>query len=602
MKLGGYLNRIAQVDLDRGAITYEPISEDLARKYVGGRGLGVKYVFDNGPKVAALAPENILCVMAGPLTGSPVNMSGRLAFVTKSPLTGTVTDSHMGGFSAARMRWAGFDGLVFRGKADHPVYAVCKDGEVSLHDAAELWGLGVRATVKALQAKYGAETSVMCIGPAGERQVRFAAWMNEHDRASGRGGTGAVGGSKNLKAIVLVGERKNQIRPAPEQKQGFDKAQKAGLKAIMDGALTAPNKGGLSVYGTNVLMNIINEAGSLPAYNGKTSHFEQAYDISGEAFRENLLVSEPTCWACPVACKKEVEVKEGPYKVKVESMEYETAWALGAMCGVFNREAMSVMLDGCNDYGLDTIEMGVTLSMAMEATELGLIKEGGIAWGDTDHMIGLVKATAYREGLGDLLSLGAAGAAAALGNPDIAMSVKGQAIPAYDPRGVQGIGLGYATSNRGGCHLRGYTIASEIAGIPFATDRTVTEGKAELLKTFQDLFAFTDSLDLCKFATFSVGAGEFAAQLAAMIGVEVTPEEAMRIGERIYNLERHYNNINGIVGKDDTLPRRFFDTPATGGSAGMVSQLPVMLKEYYQVRGWEDGVVPEAKLKELEIV
>jgi len=600
MAWGGYAHRLAHIDLTAGTVEYSPIPEDLIHKYIGGRGLGVKYVFDNGPAVDALSPDNLLCFMNGPVTGSPVNMSGRLAVVTKSPLTGTVTDSHMGGFSAARMRWAGFDGLLVKGKAAAPTYLLVRNGEVSLHSAESLWGLGCRATVRALQEKYGKDTSVMTIGPAGERLVRFGAWMNEHDRASGRGGTGAVGGSKNLKAIVVVA--KTAItKPTEERKEAFNVAQKAGLKAINEGALTAPRKGGLSVYGTNVLMNIMNEASALPTFNGRTSQFEGGYEVSGEAFRENMLVSEPVCHACPVACKKEVEVKEGRWKVKTESMEYETAWAFGGMCGLSDREPLAYMLDQCNDYGLDTIEMGVTLAMAMEASELKLTDEV-INWGDAEKMSALVRQTAYREGFGDTLALGAAGAATKLGNPDIAMSVKGQAIPAYDPRGVQGIGLGYATSNRGGCHLRGYTIASEIAGIPFATDRTVTAGKAELLKVFQDLFAFTDSMDVCKFATFSEGAAEFAAQVTALTGLEISAEEAMKIGERIYNLERHYNNLNGFAGKDDTLPKRFFDTPATGNSAGMISHLDVMLKEYYALRGWEDGVVSESKLKELELV
>jgi aldehyde:ferredoxin oxidoreductase len=601
MTLGGYAHRLAHIDLTAGTVAYSPIPEELLAKYIGGRGLGVKFVFDNGSAVDPLSPDNLLCIMNGPVTGSPVNMSGRLAVVTKSPLTGTVTDSHMGGFAAAKLRWAGFDGLLVKGKAAKPTYMLVQDGAVTLHDASSLWGMACHATIKALQEKHGKDASVIAIGPAGERLVRFAAWMNENDRASGRGGTGAVGGSKNLKAIVILADRKNATKPTEERKAAFDAAQKAGLKAIMNGALTAPNKGGLSVYGTNVLTNLLNEAGAFPTNNGKLSYAEQGYEISGEAFKEHLLVSEPVCHACPVACKKELEVKEGRWKVRTESMEYETAWGFGAMCGLYEREPMAYMLDQCNDYGLDTIEMGVTLAMAMEASEQNLTGEV-INWGDAEKMSALIKQTAYREGLGDTLALGAAAAAAKLGNSDLAMAVKGQAMPAYDPRGVQGIGLGYATSNRGACHVRGYTIASEIAGIPFATDRTVTEGKAELLKIFQDLFAFTDSMDVCKFATFSEGAGEFAAQVATLTGMAITPEEAMRIGERIYNLERHYNNLNGFTGKDDTLPKRFLTEPATGNSAGMVSQLPVMLKEYYELRGWVDGVVPAAKLKELEII
>ena len=601
MQFGGYANRLARIDLTTGSIEYSGMPEDLARKFIGGRGLGVKFVYDNGPKVDPLSPENLICFLNGPVTGSPVNMSSRLCVVTKSPLTGTIADSHMGGYSAAKLRWAGFDGLLVKGKAANPVYLVVENGEVSVQDASALWGLGCRATIKTLREKYGKDVSVVTIGPAGERLVKLSAWMNEDDRAAGRNGVGAVGGSKNLKALVFIGDRKNLVKPVEERKEEFNAAQKAGLKLIMEGGLTAPRKGGLSVYGTNVLMNIMNEAGALPTRNFKESSFEHGYEISGEAFKEHLVSSEPNCHACPVTCKKELEVKEGRWKVKTESMEYETAWSLGAACGLADREAMAYMLDQCNDYGLDTIEMGATLAMAMEASETKLIDEV-INWGDAEKMSELIRKTAYREGLGDVLQLGAYWAAVKLGNPDLAMSCKGQAMPAYDPRGVQGIGLNYATSNRGGCHLRGYTIASEIAGIPFATDRTVIEGKPALLKVFQDLFSFTDSMDVCKFATFSVGAAEFAAQTAALTGMAISPEEAMKIGERIWNLERHYNNINGFAGKDDTLPKRCYELPATGNSAGMVSQVPAMLQEYYELRGWVDGVVTEAKLKELDLI
>jgi aldehyde:ferredoxin oxidoreductase len=604
MDLTGYANRVARIDLNVGEIGYEGLNPVDVRKYVGARGLGVKYVFDNGPQVEALSPENVLCFVNGPLTGSSMNMSGRLAVCTKSPLTGTVTDSHMGGWSAARLRWAGFDALIFKGRAERPVYAVAENGQITLHDASDLWGMTTRETVRELQARHGgSNVSVMAIGPAGEHLVRFAGIMNENDRASGRGGTGAVMGYKNLKALVAVGDISAQWKPAAEQKEAVETARKAGLKAIMQGSLTAPRKGGLSLYGTNVLMNIVNEIGALPTLNGKATNHVDAELISGEEIREKYLVEEPTCHACPVACKKLVEIKEGPHAgVKTESFEYETAWALGSNCGHADVGAIAKILDMCNDYGMDTIELGNVFSMAMEATELGFLKEG-ISWANTDRMIALTEEIAHAASdLGQTLARGAAGAAAALGCPDLANSVKGQAIPAYDPRGIKGIGLGYATSNRGACHLRGYTVASEVAGIPVQTDRLKPEGKGELLKVFQDLHAASDSLDLCKFSAFSMGAQEYADMLGAVIGEPVSPDEIMRIGERVYNLERYYNNLVGFREGSDYLPKRFLTEPATGGSAGQVSELDLMLKEYYAVRGWVDGVVPEAKLKELEII
>jgi len=604
MTLTGYANRVARVDLTQGKVTYEGIKPEDARKYIGARGLGVKYVFDNGPQVEALSPENVLCFVNGPLTGSTMNMSGRLAVCTKSPLTGTVTDSHMGGWSAARLRWAGFDAVIFAGKAEKPVYAVAENGEITLHDATDLWGLGTRETVRRLQAKHGgANVSVMAVGPAGENLVRFAGIMNENDRASGRGGTGAVMGFKFLKALVAVGEIAAQWKPAPEQKEAVDAARKLGLKGIMEGGLTAPRKGGLSLYGTNVLMNIVNEIGALPTKNSQETHHPQAELIAGEEIREKYLVEEPTCHACPVACKKEVEIKEGQYAgLRTESFEFESAWALGVNCGHADVPSITKLIDLCNDNGMDTIELGNVISMAMEATEKGILAEG-LSWSETDRMVQLAGEIAKAASpLGRTLGRGAAGAAAELGCPELAMAVKGQAIPAYDPRGIKGIGLGYATSNRGACHLRGYTVASEVAGIPFQTDRKVPEGKGELLKTFQDLFAFSDSLDLCKFSSFSMGAREYAAMFTAVTGEPITEHEVMLTGERIYNLERYFNNLAGLREGSDYLPKRFLTEPGTGGSAGMVSELDVMLKEYYAVRGWVDGVVPDAKLIELGIL
>ncbi len=604
MTVQGYANRVARVDLTTGTIAYEGINADDARKYIGARGLGVKYVFDNGPTVDPMSPDNILCFMNGPATGSAINMSGRLAVCTKSPLTGTVTDSHMGGWSAARLRWAGFDGVIFKGKADKPVYAICQNGEITLADASDLWGKSTRQTVKILQERHGGQNvSVMCVGQAGENGVKYAAILNEHDRSAGRGGTGTVMGFKNLKAVVAIGDIGSQWKPASDKKDAFDTARKTGLKAIMEGALTAPRKGGLSLYGTNVLMNIVNEIGALPTRNGQETYHPEAEAIAGEAIREHYLVDEPTCHACPVACKKLVEIKEGPYAgVKTESFEYETAWALGVNAGHADPGAIAKLLDQCNDYGMDTIELGNVFSTTMELTQLGLIQDG-IGWGDTARMVELAEKIAHMEGeLARNLSKGAYGAAAAYGRADLANSVKGQAIPAYDPRGIKGIGLGYATSNRGACHLRGYTVASEVAGIPMQTDRLTPEGKGELLKIFQDLHAFSDSMDLCKFSAFSMGAQEYAMAYSAITEREFTADDVMLAGERIYNLERYFNNLAGLGEGSDYLPKRFVTEPATGGSAGQISELDRMLADYYSVRGWVNGVVPEAKLKELEII
>ncbi len=605
MALGGYANRIAHVDLTKGKVSYEPIPEDWARKYIGARGLGVKFVFENGPQVDPLSPDNILCFMNGPLTGSEANMSGRMAIVTKSPLTGTVTDSHHGGWSAARLRWAGFDGLIFKGKAEKPVYAYIHDGQLELLDASEVWGMGVHDTVKFFKEKYGEkDLTVIAIGPGGERLARFANWMNENDRASGRGGTGCVGGSKLLKAVVVKAVKK---MPKADNREAWKPAHKRALATIMDEKnITSPRKGALSVYGTNVLTNIDNNIGALPAHNGNLAWFgDKAERISGEWVKENILVEDPTCHACPVACKKEVEIKDGPFAgLRMESFEYEPAWSLGSMCDNDNAASIAKMIDLCNDYGLDAIEMGDLLAMYMEASEKGYSNGGdGLKWGDYMGMVETVHKIGKREGIGDVLAEGTAKAAERFGHPEISMTVKGQGIPAYDPRGLKGMGLGYATSNRGACHLRGYSPASELGLIPLKTDPLAWKGKGELLKLLQDIHAFSDSLDLCKFSAFAEGVDEYASQYSAMTGIPYTGNDVLKAGERIYNLERYYNNLVGFREGSDSLPERFVKEPSTApGSKGHVCELDLMLEEYYSARGWENGVVPETKLKELEII
>ncbi|MBT5773162.1 MAG: aldehyde ferredoxin oxidoreductase family protein [Dehalococcoidia bacterium] len=601
MALGGYANRVARIDLTAGTVSYEEINEADARLYIGARGLGVKYLFDNGPTVDPESPENMLAFMNGPLTGSEATMSGRLAVVTKSPLTGTVTDSHMGGWSAARLRWAGFDALLFTGKSETPVYAYVENGTVELRPADDMWGRGVHETVSHYEGRYGQPVSVMAIGQAGENGVRFASIINEDDRAAGRGGTGAVAGSKNLKAVVVKADDSTMPKAADREK--WRPVHQRALQTILDSEVTAPRTGGLSVYGTNVLMNPVNALGGVGVRNSQTTQFENVEKISGETVRETLLVGDPTCHACPVACKIEVEIKDGPYAgLKMESLEYEPAWALGANCDNDDPRVIAKLIDQCNDHGMDAIELGNVISMYMEATQREFVSGAGLAWGDTAAMVETADQIATRSGFGSELAEGTARAAAGFGHPELAMTVKGQAVAAYDPRALKGEALGYATSNRGACHLRGYTPASELLGIPVKTDPLEWKGKGELLKIFQDLHAFSDSLDLCKFSAFAEGAEEYAAQYEVLVGIPLTADEVMTAGERVYNLERHFNNLCGFDGKDDSLPERYLKEPGSGPASDSVVELDEMKAEYYAARGWEDGVVPEAKLRELGII
>ena len=625
-EIGGFQDRVARVDLSEGEVAYEGIDEEDAKKYIGARGLGVKYVFDKGPDVDPLGPDNLLAFMNGPLTGTQVTMSGRIAVVTKSPLTGTVTDSHHGGWSGARLKWSGFDGLLFEGAAEHPVYAYVEDGEVEIRDASHLWGWGVHDTVGELEdecdGEYGKNLSAMAIGQGGENQVRYACIVNEDDRASGRGGTGAVMGSKNLKAIVVKSTTK---MPKPADPETFKEGHKAAMTAIRESDVTGPNEGGLSLYGTNVLMNITEEMDGLPTRNARyTSTSSEAEadsstpnidseNVSGENVRENILVDEPTCHSCPVACKKEVEVqvhhKGEDMNVRMESFEYESAWALGPNSMNDDRDMVAAMIDRCNDFGVDTIDMGNMMAMGMEMTEQGKLDDlgDGLEWGDTETMFDMIERVANREDdLADLLAEGAERIADQRDAHDNKLSVKGQTMPAYDPRCMKGMAIAYATSNRGACHLRGYTPAAEILGIPEKVDPHQWEGKGELTAAFQDLHAISDSFDICKFNAFAEGIEEYVLQFNGMTGLDYSEEDLLEAGERVYNLERYYNNLVGFDGEDDGLPGRFVEghpeaLPGQGGSEGSLVELTELKQEYYDHRGWVDGVVPDEKLDELGI-
>ncbi|RKD93433.1 aldehyde ferredoxin oxidoreductase family protein [Halopiger aswanensis] len=622
-EFGGFQDRVARIDLSDGDVAYESIDDEDAKKYIGARGLGVKYVFEQGPDVDPLGPDNLLAFMNGPLSGTQVTMSGRIAVCTKSPLTGTVTDSHQGGWSGARLKWAGFDGLLFEGQADEPVYAFVEDGEVELRDASHLWGMGFHdardAIEEEVEGSYGKNLSIMGIGPGGENEVRYATIMNEDDRASGRGGVGCVAGSKNLKAVVVKSGTK---MPKPADKETFMEGHQQAMQVIQESDVTAPNEGGLSKFGTNVLMNLTEEMSGLPTRNAKYTSTRDAREdgfggeefdseqVSGENVRENILVDEPTCHSCPVACKKEVEVqtmhKGEEMNVRTESYEYESAFALGPNSGHTERDDIALMIDRCNDMGVDTIEVGNMMAMAMEMTEEGKLEDldHDMDWGDSEEMVDMIERIAHREtDLADLLAEGADRIAEKMDAHENSLAVKGQTIPAYDPRCMKGMGIGYATSNRGACHLRGYTPAAEILGIPEKVDPYEWEGKGELTAEFQDLHAISDSFDICKFNAFAEGIEEYVLQYNGMTGRDVTEDELMEAGERVYNLERYYNNLAGFDGADDSLPDRFLPDgiPGQGASEGEYCELEQMKEEYYDYRGWVDGVVPDEKLDELDI-
>lgn len=587
--MNGWMGKIVKFDL--GRMTQENVNVDEAarRRFLGGRGLGVKLYRELCPNpIDPLADTNALLFMTGPLTGTMMT-SGRYQVVSRSPLTGTICDSSSGGSFGAALKGAGIDGLIVVGRAAKPVYLMVHDGRVEARDASAFWGLDTQQTQKGIQAETGSKTSVACIGPAGENRVIFASIMNDKDRAAGRGGMGAIMGAKNLKALAAAGGQPVAIADPAGYKDLADRLDRIVDKNPVTGK-------SLQVLGTSVLVNIINAHGMFPTENFRRGVFNDAEGTSGEKIAETLLLRQSSCYKCPIGCGRTTRTKD----MNGEGPEYETVWAFGAQLGVSDLPAITEANYACNELGLDTITMGSTIGCGMELCEVGAWKEN-LRWGDASKLREWVTDTAYRRGIGTELGLGSKRLAAKYGRPDLAMQVKGMEIPAYDPRGAQGMALSYATSNRGGCHMKAYMIAPEILGHPVFLDRFSTAGKAELVALFQDVSAVVDSAVLCRFLQFAVGISTFAEMLRVVTGLDFNDEELMTIGRRIYTMERLFNNRAGFGRGDDTLPPRFFNEEfQTGSSRHRLVRLDKMLDDYYKVRGWDANGAPlERTLAEL---
>lgn len=597
----GYAGKILRVNLTDQTIKVEDLNLDWARRFIGGRGLATKYLFEEiDPKVEPFSPGNKLIITTGPLTGTSVPTGGRYMVVTKSPLSETIACSNSGGFFGAELKAAGYDMIILEGKAEKPVYLAIEDEKVEIKDASHLWGKLVSETTDALKEAYGDKAKVLAIGPGGENLVRFAAVINDYDRAAGRSGVGAVMGSKNLKAIVVKGSK--GVAVADEQKVKDVVASK--IKILRENPVTGE---GLPAYGTAILVNIINEHGIFPVANFQKAYTPYADQISGETISKTILTKKHACFRCPIACGRVVRLKDGR---EVGGPEYETVWAFGADCEVYDLDAISEANYWCNEYGLDTISTGTTIAAAMELYQRGYIKEEEIAsdglslkFGDPEAIVGWTIKIGKREGFGNKLAEGSYRLCSLYGVPELSMTVKRLELPAYDPRGVQGHGLVYATSNRGGCHVRGYVISAEILGIPQKLDRFSTENKAYWAKLFQDLTAVIDSLGMCLFTSFALTLKDYTELINAVCGTDHTEETLLKAGERIYNLERLFNLKAGIDPSQDTLPKRLLEEPIPEGpSQGQVHKLKEMLSEYYKIRGWDEkGYPKEETLKSLEV-
>ncbi|MCL2865357.1 MAG: aldehyde ferredoxin oxidoreductase family protein [Lachnospiraceae bacterium] len=583
---GSYNAKMARINLTTGSITVEELDLDKAKKFVGGRGLGTKILYDEGiAKVDPLSPENKLVYLPGPLTGTQLPTATRYMVVTKSPLTGMIASSNSGGRWGADLKYAGWEGLIVEGKAENPVYINIQDEKIEILSAEKYVGMlseELDETLKEVHPK----SSVLNIGPSGENLALLAAIMNDKDRAAGRSGVGAVMGSKNLKAITVTAERK-VVPPADEV--ALKEVNKSALQKLREDGVTGT---GLPTYGTAVLVNIINNVGSYPTKNWQEAYFEEADEASGETMANTTLVKQGFCHRCPIGCGRVIKLDDK----EVGGPEYEPIWAYGANCGVKELEAISRANMMCNEYGLDAIGTPCTIAAAMELYQLGAIKEEEcegvpLTWGSGEAIITWTKRMG--EGkipLAKLMADGSHRLCEFYGHPEVSIAVKKQELPAYDARGIQGIGLNYATSNRGGCHVRGYTIAPEILAHPEQVDRTTTEDKASWVKIFQDLTAVIDSLGLCLFTSFGLGAGDYALMLNAATGTDYDDNQLLEVGERIYNIERLFNKEAGMKPEEDTLPKRVLEEAIPNGpSKGMKSQLNEILPTYYELRGWKDA-------------
>jgi aldehyde:ferredoxin oxidoreductase len=604
----GWTGKLLRVNLTDGTSRVEDIPPPWLRDYIGGRGVADRYLWEElNPRVDPLSPDNKLILATGPLTGTPAPCGARYMVVTKGPLTGAITTSNSGGHWGPELRFAGYDLLLLEGRAPRPVYLFIYDDIVQIRDARGFWGKTTSETEDGIRAELGIPgVRIAGIGPAGENLVRFACIINDKHRAAGRSGVGAVMGSKNLKAVAVRGTRGVHIAdPA-----GFLKAVWAMRRHLAE----SPARQGMTDQGTASTIDLTNAFGGCPTRNFAAGQFEYAENLNGNAIKEQRLVANKACFACTIACgrvtrlpgatadKYLVNTHPRNWRQAGEGPEYEAAWALGADTGVGDLDAVIKANWLCNDLGMDPISMGATLAAAMELYERGVLTDREVElplrFGSAEALIRMTEATAYREGFGNELAEGSKRMSEKFRHPEVFMGVKGQEFPAYDPRGFQGMGVAYATCNRGACHLRAWTPGLESTG---QVDPHTPRGKAEWVAEEQNRTTAHDASGICLFTAIGAPLSDIVACTAAATGVPYTLESFVQAGERAWNLERLWNLAAGFTAADDTLPERLLKVPHQSGPAkGVTVHLDEMLPVYYRTRRWDErGVPTREKLLEL---
>jgi aldehyde:ferredoxin oxidoreductase len=607
-----YAGKVLRVDLTKEKILEKELSPDLLSLYLGGKGLAARFLYDDVPPATdPFAPENEIIFMTGPLTGT-LAPGNRFTIVTKSPLTGTFLDSYAGGHFGQELKYAGYDGVIVTGRSQKPAYIWIDDGEVELKDASSVWGKDTRETSKEIASEVGySDVKIACIGPAGENLVRFACTVIDpySSHAAGRGGTGAIMGSKRLKAVAVKGSGEIEIADFKR----FEEALLSAYEAIK----RSPDSQAYANLGTPGFVGFANEEGFFSTRNYQDVVFEDAENIAGESQKNYLWIRGKVCFACVIPCTKVGIVRKGKFAQKVAgTVEYESTALLGANCGIGDLRALVEANMLCDSLGLDTISTGNVIAFATECYEKGLLPKdqfGGLEpkFGDGNFQQKMIMDIAHRRGIGDLLAEGVKRASEKIGEPAkaLAVHIKGLETPAWDPRSSPAMGLALATADRGGCHERSWPITYELGAVwpgGRPLERFSLEGKAEVVKWEQDYLAALYSLVACDFTRSGIQPDIFVKMLVAATGWDIGYEEFMKVGERIWNLTRLFNVREGISRKDDNLPPRLkYEPVVSGPTKGRIfsdKDLNKLLKDYYALRGWDSqGRPTKDKLIELSL-
>ncbi|MGD2176497.1 MAG: aldehyde ferredoxin oxidoreductase family protein [Anaerolineae bacterium] len=576
--MNGFHNRSLRVNLTEQTWAAEHLSDEVLSRYLGGKGLGAHLLLENAtPGVDPLAPQSPLVVTTGPATGTDLAPASRYALFAKSPLTGIFGESYSGGHVAPKISSTAYDAIVIEGAADRPVYLEISDQGVKFGDAAPVWGMGLYEAQKALEARIGVRgAKAIVIGPAGERCVPFAVVGNDEGHVAGRTGMGAMLGSKKVKGIVFHG---NASRPLYDEQ---------AIKAYdRDLRRRGKDDAGVLAYramGTPMMVAVLNTAGGFPSTYwsaGTVPHWEE---ISAEAMAERFEMRSRTCHRCLIACRRVATVRQGRHEgLALEGPEYETIFAFGGLCAVDDPAEILYLNDICDRLGMDTMTAGNVAAFAIEASRRGAL-DLGLDYGDVDGIADLLRQIAKREGPGDLLAQGVRAASEALHLEDLAVHVKGLEPAGYDPRVFKGMGLAYAVSDRGACHLRATVYKAELSGV---ADRNSVEGKAELLLDFEDRHTIFDTLIFCRFYRDLIGWDDLSHIVHGLTGLKLDKGGLQALSARIADRIRQYNLREGMEPAEDTLPRRFLDAPLEpSGETLSEAELQQMVQEYYALRGW----------------